>query len=73
MAVTKTEYRVEVARATNWDEKITTFFVGEGGKLLAKTFEETAVYKFSGTEKYVRARIESSGGSKAWTQPVFPR
>jgi hypothetical protein len=66
---TSTEYRVEVAPA-NW-EKITTYFIGEGGKVLAKTFDKTAVYRFAGTEKYVRARVESSSGAKAWTQPVF--
>ena len=73
VAITPTQYRVEVARAANWEEKVTTYFIGEGGKVLAKTFDETAVYKFSGNEKYVRARIESSGGSKAWTQPAFLR
>jgi hypothetical protein len=73
VAMTPSEYRIEVAKAANWQEKITTYFIGEGGKVLAKTFDETAVYKFSGNEKYVRARVESSGGSKAWTQPVFPR
>jgi hypothetical protein len=73
VAMTPSEYRIEVARAANWEEKITTYFIGEGGKVLAKTFDEPAVYKFSGNEKYVRARVESSGGFKAWTQPVFPR
>jgi hypothetical protein len=73
VSVTSTEYRVDVARSANWEEKVTTYFIGEGGKVLAKKFDETAVYKFSGNEKYVRARIESSGGSKAWTQPVFRR
>jgi hypothetical protein len=73
VTVTRSEYRVEVAKAANWEEKITTYFIGEGGKVLAKTFDETAIYKFSGGEKYVRARVESSGGAKAWTQPVFLR
>jgi hypothetical protein len=71
IAVTRSEYRVEVARAPSWDEKTTTYFIGEGGKVLAKTFDDTAVYTFSGNEKYVRARVESSTGFKAWTQPVF--
>jgi hypothetical protein len=73
ISVSRTEYRVEVAPAANWQEKTTTYFIGEGGKVLAQTFEETAVYKFSGNEKFVRARVESSGGSNAWTQPVFLR
>ena len=29
------------------------------------------VYRFTGSEKYVRARVESSSGAKAWTQPAF--
>jgi hypothetical protein len=73
VTITRSEYRIEVARAANWEEKITTYFIGEAGKVLSKTFEDTAVYKFLGNEKYVRARVESSGGSKAWTQPVFLR
>lgn len=73
VALSSTEYRVEVEPAANWEEKITTYFIGEGGKVLAKTFDRTAVYRLSGKEKYVRARVESSGGAKAWTQPVFPK
>ena len=68
----RAEYRIEIEPASRWDEKTTTYFIGDGGKVLAKTFETTAVYKPTGTEKYVRARIESSGGAKAWTQPLFP-
>ncbi len=66
---TGTEYRIEInARAT---EKFTTTFFGEGGKVLASTFDTTPIYKFKGTEKYVRARIDSSFGLSAWTQPLF--
>jgi hypothetical protein len=69
--VSENEYRVEVQPAANWEEKVTTYFIGEGGKILSKTFDNAAVYRFAGKEKYVRARVESSGGAKAWTQPVF--
>jgi hypothetical protein len=48
-----------------------TEFIGQGGKVL-KTDESLAPrYQFSGTELYVRARITSSDGEFAWTQPVF--
>jgi hypothetical protein len=68
---TPTEYRIEInAGAT---EKFTTTFLGEGGKVLATTFDTIPVYKFTGSEKYVRARIDSSFGHSAWTQPVFRR
>jgi len=63
------ELRVEIdARAT---EKFTTYFVGEGGKILAKSFDTAAAYKLAPGDKYVRARVESSFGSTAWTQPLF--
>jgi hypothetical protein len=68
---TRAEYRVHTSPG-NW-EKMTTYFIGDGGKVLGKSFETVAVYKFSGSEKYVRARVESSSGAVAWTQPVFRR
>jgi hypothetical protein len=64
-----TEYRVEVQNA-EW-EKVTTYFIGEGGKVLGRSYAPVAVYRYTGSERYVRARVESSGGAKAWTQPVF--
>ncbi|HYP05199.1 MAG TPA: hypothetical protein VER03_03110, partial [Bryobacteraceae bacterium] len=69
--ITNSEYRVEIAPVETWEEKTTTYFIGDGGKVLGKTFDRNAVYRFTGNEKYVRARVESSGGAKAWTQPVF--
>jgi hypothetical protein len=72
LSISPTEYRVEIAPDEKWEEKSTTYFIGEGGKILAKTFDKNAVYRLTGKEKYVRARVESSGGAKAWTQPVFP-
>jgi predicted metal-dependent phosphoesterase TrpH len=53
-------------------EKVTTYFIGAGGSVLAKSYEKTAVYRFKGSEKYVRARVVNSNGATAWTQPVFP-
>lgn len=65
------EYRVEIdARAT---ERFTTTFIGEGGKVLATSFDTIPIYRFTGKEKYVRARVDSSFGVSAWTQPVFRR
>lgn len=67
--VTGSEYRVTIQPVRN--VKHTTFFLGAGGRVLAKSTEETAVYGFQGGEKYVRARVQSSTGDLAWTQPVF--
>jgi predicted metal-dependent phosphoesterase TrpH len=67
--VSNEEYSVEIkARET---EKFTTYFIGNGGRVLATSFDTSPKYRFSGGEKYVRARVESSFGSTAWTQPVF--
>lgn len=57
--------------------KATTFsryrteFVGAGGKVLAESTTNPAVYQFKGDEKYVRARVIESNAKMAWTQPVF--
>jgi hypothetical protein len=48
-------------------------FIGDGGGVLSTSYENPARYAFSGTENYVRARVEDSNGLKAWTQPVFRR
>jgi hypothetical protein len=45
-------------------------FIGRNGRELATSQDNPARYKFIGTEGYVRARIEDSGGLRAWTQPV---
>jgi hypothetical protein len=68
---TRDEYRIEIQPRQT--EKFTTYFIGESGRVLAKSFDVAPAYRFAGSEKYVRARVESSFGSFAWTQPIFPR
>jgi len=70
LAVTESELRLEIRRQGS--TKHTTTFIGEGGVVLGKSLRGTAVYKFRGNEKYVRARVQASNGDIAWTQPVFP-
>lgn len=65
------EYRIEIEPQPT--EKFTTYFIGKGGKVLAKSFETSPTYRFTGGEQYVRARVESSYGNFAWTQPVYRR
>jgi len=48
-----------------------TFFIGRGGTVLQRDDSLKPSYAFRGDELYVRARIEASDGSVAWTQPVF--
>ncbi len=49
----------------------TTYFIGENGKILKEDYSLTPSYTMKGTEKYVRARVISSYGDFAITQPVF--
>jgi hypothetical protein len=69
--VSGAEYKIEIKPQAT--EKSTTYFMGEGGKVLATTFVTAAVYRFAGADKYVRASVESSFSGSAWTQPVFRR
>ncbi len=54
------------------DTAYTTQFIGAEGKVLKQDFSLTPSYRLQGTERYVRARVESSNRELAWTQPVFP-
>lgn len=70
ISISPSEYRITIDRRA-W-EKTTTYFIGPGGKVLDRSFDEQPVYRFRPADKYVRARVESSGGEVAWTQPAFP-
>ena len=48
-----------------------THFIGKDGKVLKLDESAAPSYDFTGKELYVRARITSSDGQMAWTQPVF--
>ncbi|MBI3998837.1 MAG: PHP domain-containing protein [Armatimonadetes bacterium] len=64
-----TALRIAVER----DFEYTTHFIGAGGKTLAIVHGREAVYRLRGNEGYVRAKIFSSNGGIAWTQPrVLP-
>jgi hypothetical protein len=67
--ITENEYIIEIEQ--NDDRKYTTYFIGKDGKILQEVYGTKAIYKFSGNELYVRARIFASSGEFACTQPVF--
>jgi hypothetical protein len=46
-------------------------FIGEGGRVLSTSYDNPARYTFTGSEAYVRARVEEANGQRAWTQPFF--
>jgi hypothetical protein len=51
--------------------KYTIEFIGTSGQVLKTSFENPAAYTFAAVDRYVRARVISSGGEMAWTQPIF--
>ncbi len=46
-------------------------FIGKEGRLLREVNAGNAVYRITGSEGYVRAKVFESNGKMAWTQPVF--
>jgi hypothetical protein len=68
---TATSLTVEIQSAADDPKRYQVSFIGKGGRTLSVSRENPASYHFTGTEGYVRARIEDSGGLRAWTQPVF--
>lgn len=69
ITITAKDYTVEIQQED--DMKYTTQFIGKNGQILKEVFGTPAVYTFQGDELYVRARILSSSGEFACTQPVF--
>jgi hypothetical protein len=48
-----------------------TVFIGRSGRVLHTSYDNPAVYAMAADVGYVRARVEDSGGLRAWTQPMF--
>ena len=65
--------RLEVRIRPRGDFRFTTVFIGAGGRELARTGDNPAVYELADDVGYVRARVTDSMGYHAWTQPVFVR
>jgi hypothetical protein len=68
---TPTSLTVEIQSGLDDPKRYQVVFIGKEGRTLAVSRENPASYRFTGSEGYVRARIEDSGGLRAWTQPVF--
>jgi hypothetical protein len=62
---------IEIEIATGDPKRYQVVFIGKEGRTLAISRANPATYRITGAEGYVRARIEDSGGLRAWTQPVF--
>lgn len=58
------------------DFKYTTTFIGDSGQVLTRVGGVTPEFRLEARHRairYVRARVDDSGGGKAWVQPVFLR
>jgi len=62
---------VEPPAASGSPSRFRVVFIGREGRVLSVANDNPARYAFTGTELYVRARIEDSNGLRAWTQPVL--
>lgn len=67
--VSSTRYAVTIA--VEGTSRYTTRFIGQDGRLLAKTSANPAEYVIRGDEGYVRAVVLESNGKQAWAQPVM--
>ena len=65
--------RIHISDGDSGDVKFTIEFIGQDGKLLAKSFDNPAEYTLRAGDRYVRAKVSSSNGQHAWVQPVFAR
>ena len=62
---------VSLAIESKAPQSYRTTFLGRGGRVLSEQEGAEASYSFEGGEGYVRARVDSSWGARAWTQPVL--
>jgi hypothetical protein len=66
--------RLDIRIRPRGDFRFTTTFIGDNGAVLAQVHGLTASFDLSSQARrltYVRARVDDSGGFRAWVQPVF--
>ena len=54
-----------------WEEHYRTTFIGKNGRVLKTDGSMKPSYRLKPGDLYVRARVLSSNGFQAWTQPLF--
>jgi len=67
--VDSTRIRIRIRQES--DFRYFTRFIGSDGRLLGGGEGTDPEFYLTGRTRYVRARVEDSGGRRAWTQPVF--
>jgi predicted metal-dependent phosphoesterase TrpH len=66
------EMRIELPEESGRNAlRYRTYFIGKNGEVLKRDESLKPSCTFSGNELYVRARVEASNGTRAWTQPIF--
>lgn len=69
VVIGRNSLRVVVRKSS--DVTYVTKFIGLGGHLLEESKLTDSSFTFDGEQGYVRAKVISSDGKVAWTQPVF--
>lgn len=69
LAVTPDRIAIEVR--PRGDERYTTEFIGDGGRVLHVAYGTSIEYRLTDDVTYVRAVVRGSRGQRAWIQPVF--
>ena len=64
--------RLALSIGAQGDLAFTTEFIGGGGRLIDIQQTMTPALELPADEPYLRARVRSSSGTIAWTQPIFP-
>ena len=63
--------RLAVEVRPRGDERYTTEFIGDGGRVLRVGHGTSIEYRLADDVSYVRAVVRGSRGHRAWIQPVF--
>ena len=71
--LTVTQDIIKLNIKQNSIQTYTTMIIGKDGIVLDTQAGLDVTYRIRGNEGYVRARVESSWGARAWVQPVFIR
>ena len=63
--------KIEIQIKQRGNAKYKTEFIGDGGKVLATSIKNPAVFELDQKATFVRANVYSSNDFTAWIQPVF--
>ncbi len=67
--IDSTRIRIQIRQEA--DYRYFTYFLGSDGRQLGGAEGTSPEFFLNASTRYVRARVQDSGGRRAWTQPVF--